>query len=60
MKIVRMRDFSGPYFRTFGLNTVRDGKIRTRKTPNTDAFYAMISLEKRHLYFNPIEKEMKS
>ena len=44
-------ELSGPYFSTFGLNTERYaaslpiqsecGKIRTRKTPNTDTFYAV-------------------
>ena len=51
VKSVRNRSFSGPYFPAFGLNTVRYGvslriqseceKIRTRKTPNTDTFYAV-------------------
>ena len=49
VKCVRIWSFSGPYFPTFGLNTKRYtvsifiqsacGKIRTRKTSNTDAFY---------------------
>ena len=43
--------FSGPYFPAFGLNTERDGvflfiqsecgKIRTRKTPNTDTTFSL-------------------
>ena len=47
----RIRSFSGPYFPTFGLNTViygvsfriqsEFGKIRTRKTLNTDTFHAV-------------------
>ena len=47
----RIRSFSGPYFPAFGLNTERYevslriqsecGKIRTRKTPNKDIFYAV-------------------
>ena len=51
MKSVRIRNFSGPYFPAFGLNTDRYGisfriqsecgKIRTRKTPNTDTFHAV-------------------
>ena len=51
VKSVRIRIFSGLYFLTFGLNTERYevcvciqskcGKIRTRKTPNTDSFYAV-------------------
>ena len=49
MKCVCIWSFSGPYFLAFGLNTKRYtvsifihsecGKIRTRKTSNTDAFY---------------------
>ena len=44
-------EFSGPYFSTFGLNSERYGvshliqsecgKIRTRKTSNTDTFHAV-------------------
>ena len=51
LKIVRIRSFSGPCFPTFGLNTERFGvslrteskcgKIRTRKTPNMNNFYAV-------------------
>ena len=51
-KSVRIRSFSGPYFAAFRLNKERYqvslriqsecGKIRTRKTPNTDAFYAVL------------------
>ena len=43
--------FSGPYFPAFGLNTEKDGvflciqskcgKIRTRKTPNTDTTFSL-------------------
>ena len=54
MKSVRIRSFSGPYFPAFGLNTERYNvslriqskrrKIRTRKTPNTDTFYAVYTL----------------
>ena len=46
VKSVRIWSYSGPYFPTFGLNTERYsislriqsecGKIKTRKTPNTD------------------------
>ena len=52
VKSVRVRSFFGHYLPTFGLNTERYrvslriqsecGKIRTRKTPNTDTFYAVI------------------
>ena len=51
VKSVGIRSFSGPYFPAFGLNLERfgvslhiqseTGKIRTRKTPNTDTFYAV-------------------
>ena len=51
VKSVRIRSFSGPYFPAFGLNTEiygvnlpiqsECGKIRTRKTPNTDTFYVV-------------------
>ena len=52
VKSVRIRSFSGSYFPSFGLNTERYsvslriqsecGKIRTRKTSNTDTFHAVI------------------
>ena len=52
VKSVRIRSFSGPYFSAFGLNTERYGlslliqsecgKIRTRKTWNTDIFHAVL------------------
>ena len=52
VKSVPIRIFSGLYFPTFGLNTERYsaspriqsecGKIRTRKTPNTDTFWAVL------------------
>ena len=51
VKSVRIRCFSGPYFPAFGQNTERYGvslqiqsecgKIRTKKTPNTDTFHAV-------------------
>ena len=56
-----MRSFSGPYFIAFGQNTERYPvslliqfeceKIRTRKTPNTGNFNAMISSGKKNLYW---------
>ena len=62
MKSVHIRSFSGPYFPAFGLNTERYGvslriqserrKMRTRKTPNTDTFHAVLTSKKattRHL-----------
>ena len=63
VKGLRFRSFSGPYFPAFGLNTeiysvnlriqFVCGKIRTRKTPNTDTFYTVIKgndrFEKREL-----------
>ena len=40
-----MRSYSGPQFPAFGLNkerySVSADKMRTRITPNTDAFYAV-------------------
>ena len=51
-KVCKYGVFSGLYFPAFGLNTERYsvslriqykcGKIRTRKTPNTNIFYAVI------------------
>ena len=51
VKSIRVRSFFGPYFPEFGLNTKRYGvslriqfeygKIRSRKTPNTDTFHAV-------------------
>ena len=59
VKSVRIRSFFGLYFPAFGLNTDRYGvslrihsecgKIRTRKTPNTDTFYAVVSIKDRFL-----------
>ena len=47
-----IRIYSGPYFPSFGLNMARYfvsfripsecGKIRTRRSPNTDTFYAVL------------------
>ena len=52
VKSVRIRSFSGPYFPAFGLNTEicgvslhiqsECGKMRTRKTPNTVTFHAVL------------------
>ena len=52
VKSIRIRSFSGPDFPAFGLNTERYrlffriqhecGKIRTRKTPDTDTFHEKI------------------
>ena len=54
VKSVRIRSHSGLYFPAFGLNTERYfvtlriqsecGKIRTRITPNTDTFYAVLDV----------------
>ena len=51
VKTIHIGIFSGPYFPAFRRNTERYGvrprnqsdcrKIRTRKTPNTDTFYAV-------------------
>ena len=60
MKSVGIRSFPGPCFPVFGLNTERYsvslhiqsecGKIRTRKTPNTETFHAVVSLANRFGY----------
>ena len=52
VKSVRIRSHSGPHFPAFGLNTKKYrvflyiqsecGKMRTRITPNTDTFYAVL------------------
>ena len=52
VKSVRIRSYSGPYFPAFELNTERYSvslriqseccKIRTRITPNTDTFHALV------------------
>ena len=52
MKSVRIQSFSGPYFLEFELNRERCGlslgihyecgKIRSRKSPNTDTFHIVI------------------
>ena len=49
VKSVRIQCFFDPYFPTFGLNAekchiqVECGKMRSRKTPNTDIFHAVTS-----------------
>ena len=55
VKSVHIRSYSSPYFPAFGLNTERygvslhiqskSGKMRTRITPNTDNFHAVVCLE---------------
>ena len=55
VKSVAIRRFSGLYFPAFGLNIERYGeclriqsecgKIRTRKTSNTDTFHAVLFLQ---------------
>ena len=52
---VSIRSFYGLYFPAFGLNTEaysvslhiqsERGKIRTRKTPNTDTFHAVVKVQ---------------
>ena len=63
VKNIRIRSFSGPFFSAFGLDTERYPvslriqpkcrKIRTRKTPNRDAFYAVrvVRLKTRDNWF---------
>ena len=58
MRSILIRSFSGPYFPAFRLNTERYSvslpiqseyeKIRTRKTPNTDAFHVLLVLMSNH------------
>ena len=53
VKSVRIRSYSGPHFSAFGLNTERYSvspriqseceKMRSRITPNTDTFYAVVT-----------------
>ena len=45
VKSVHIRNFPGLYFPAFELNTERCGDIRTRKTPNTDIFQAVRSID---------------
>ena len=59
VKSVRIWSFSGPYFSAFGLTVSlriqsEYGKVRTRKTPNTDTFHAVI---KKGLLLKDLEKE---
>ena len=59
---VPIRSYSDPHFPTLGLNTERYrvslriqfecGKMRTRKTPNTDNFYAVFIF--KSTVFSPI------
>ena len=45
VKSICISSFSCPYFSAFGLNAVGYsvfGKIRTRKSPNTNTFYAVL------------------
>ena len=45
VKSVPIPSFSCPHFPAFGLNIQYEcGKMRTRKTPTTDIFYALILL----------------
>ena len=63
VKSVRIWSFSGPYFPAFALNTERYGvflriqskcgKIRTRKTLNTDTFHAAFISFKKVLLLIP-------
>ena len=68
VKSVRIRSFSCPYFPAFGLNTERYEvslriqsecrKTRTRKTPNTDTFYAVrVFVDQNMLQFFFLYKE---
>ena len=56
VKSIRIGSYSGPHFPAFTLNTERygvshrmqseHGKMRTRITPNTDTFYAVLCMKK--------------
>ena len=60
VKSIRIRSYSGPHFPTFGLNTERYsvslriqsecGKMRTRITPHTDTFHAVVLLDSFTLF----------
>ena len=64
MKSVRIRGFSGPYFPIFRLSTERYsvslciqsecGKIRIRKTLNTDIFHA-VSVLRHYIRINRVQ-----
>ena len=59
IKSARIRNYSGPYFPAFGLNTERYGvslriqskcgKIRIRITPNADTFHAVMVLMSKEI-----------
>ena len=59
VKSVCIRSYSGPHFPAFGLNTKRYsvplriqsecGEMRTRTTPNTDTFYAVIRRDSKKI-----------
>ena len=61
VKSVRIRSFSGPYFPASGLTLERYGvslriqsefgKIRTRKTPNTDTFHEVTAIFEKLMRF---------
>ena len=64
VKSVRIRSYSGPYFPVFGLNTERYissewGKIRTRISPNTDTFYAVMIMG-LYLYVPELQLKMNN
>ena len=66
LKSVHIWSYSGPYFPAFGLNMERYSaslniqskcrKIRTRITPNTDTFYAVIIAHDNAFAYNPLNK----
>ena len=66
IKSVRIRNFSDPHFPTFRLTKEiysvniriqsQCGKIRTRKTPDTDTFYAVVLRTLRKIYENFLVK----
>ena len=50
MKSVRSRSYPGSYIPSFGLNTERCVKIRTRKTPNMDTFNAVFVAARNRVF----------
>ena len=70
VKSVRIRSFSGPYFPASRLNTERYveylyiqskfGELRTRKTPNADAFCALNNSLRLSLYLHQFHSNIQT
>ena len=52
LKSVHVQSFSGPYFPALGLNARKceNGKMRTRRSPNTDTFHAVYMATNREKF----------